>query len=189
MILHTHFLLHLYLISIVLDHLSLINTKSRFERDKVSKTEKKTEDETVCQRLRKKLRITCLDYQDRELLWIVCITCVNWEYLVRDFHSVWYPVRRTTENRSWSVSSNCYSCFTLNSEHLVGFCQDFYCAYSDTEVRVNYFELHIDFQLSKRGVIYLFHSRKRHISSEGKSDTWVISSLLFEFLYADINIS
>ena len=40
MILHTHFLLHLYLISIVLDYLSLINTKYRFERDKVSKTEK-----------------------------------------------------------------------------------------------------------------------------------------------------
>ena len=40
MILHTHFLLHLYLISIVLDYLSLINTKYIFERDKVSKTEK-----------------------------------------------------------------------------------------------------------------------------------------------------
>ena len=40
MILHTHFLLHLYLISIVLDKLSLINPKYRFERDKVSKTEK-----------------------------------------------------------------------------------------------------------------------------------------------------
>ena len=40
MILLTHFLLHLYLISIVLGYLSLINTKYRFERDKVSKTEK-----------------------------------------------------------------------------------------------------------------------------------------------------
>ena len=39
MILHTHFLLHLYLISIVMDKLSLINPKYRFERDKVSKTE------------------------------------------------------------------------------------------------------------------------------------------------------
>ena len=40
MILHTHFLLHLYLISFFLDYLSLINTKSRFERDKVRKIEK-----------------------------------------------------------------------------------------------------------------------------------------------------
>ena len=40
MILHTHFLLHLYLVSIFLDYLSLINTKSRFGRDKVSKIEK-----------------------------------------------------------------------------------------------------------------------------------------------------
>ena len=108
---------------------------------------------------------------------------------VRDFHSVQYPVRRTTDNRSWSVSLQWYSCLTLNSEHLVGFIRDSYCAYSETEVRVKHFELHIDCQLSKRGVIYLFHSRKIHISSEGKSDTWVISSLLFHFLYADINIS
>ena len=40
MILHAHFLLHLYLISIVLDYLSLINTKSRFKRDKVRKIKK-----------------------------------------------------------------------------------------------------------------------------------------------------
>ena len=40
MILHTHFLLHLYLISIVMDKLSLINPKYRYERDKVSKFEK-----------------------------------------------------------------------------------------------------------------------------------------------------
>ena len=40
MILHAHFLLHLYLISIVLDYLSLINKKSRSKRDKVSKIEK-----------------------------------------------------------------------------------------------------------------------------------------------------
>ena len=39
MILHTHFLLYLYLISIVLDYHSLINPKYRFKRDKVSKTE------------------------------------------------------------------------------------------------------------------------------------------------------
>ena len=70
----------------------------------------------------------------------------------------------------------------------MGFRRDSYCAYSDTKVRVNSFELHIDCQLSKRGVIYLFHSIKIHIKSKGKSDTWVISSLLFDFLYADINI-
>ena len=40
MILHTHFLLHLYLISIFLYYLLLIITKSRFERDKVSKIKK-----------------------------------------------------------------------------------------------------------------------------------------------------
>ena len=67
------------------------------------------------------------------------------------------------------------------SEHLVGFCCDSNCAYSDTKVKVNYFELHIDFQLSKRSVIYLFCSRKIHTSSEVKSDTLVISSLLFDF--------
>ena len=50
-------------------------------------------------------------------------------------------------------------------------------------------ESHIDRQFSKRGVIYLFHSRKIHISAKGKSDTSVISSLLFDFLYDDINIS
>ena len=47
-----------------------------------------------------------------------------------------YPVRRTTENRSRSVSLQRYSCLTLSSEHLVGLCRDSYCAYSDTEVRV-----------------------------------------------------
>ena len=40
MILHTHFLLHLYLISIFLYYLSLIITKSIFEKDKVSKIKK-----------------------------------------------------------------------------------------------------------------------------------------------------
>ena len=69
--------------------------------------------------------------------------------------------------------------FDPSSEHIVGFCRDSGCAYSDTEVKVNYFELHIDCKFSKLGVIYLFHSRKRHISSKGKSDTLVISSLLF----------
>ena len=130
-----------------------------------------------------------LDYQDFELLWLGYITCVNQKYIVRDFHSVRYPVRWTTENRSWSLSLQWYSCLALSSEHLVGLCRDSYCAYSDTEVKVNYSELNIDCQFSKRGVIYLFHSRNIHISSKGKSDTWVISSLLFDFLYADINIS
>ena len=40
MILHTHFLLHLYLISIFLYYISLVNAKSRFETDKVSKIKK-----------------------------------------------------------------------------------------------------------------------------------------------------
>ena len=40
MILHTHFLPHLYLISLFLDYLSLIITKSIFEKDKVSKIKK-----------------------------------------------------------------------------------------------------------------------------------------------------
>ena len=70
MILHTHFLLHLYLISIFLYYISLINSKSRSERDKVSKIEKKSEEDTVWQRLTKKLRRPRLDYQDRELLWL-----------------------------------------------------------------------------------------------------------------------
>ena len=41
MILHTQFLLHLYLISIFLYYLSLIITKYRFEKDKVRKIKKK----------------------------------------------------------------------------------------------------------------------------------------------------
>ena len=96
MILHTHFLLHLYLISIVLDYLSLINPKYRLKETKLAKPKKNAEEETVWQKLRKMLRIPRLYYQDRELLRIVCITCVNRRYLVRDFHSVRYPVRRTT---------------------------------------------------------------------------------------------
>ena len=40
MILHTQFLLHLYLILIFLYYLSLIITKSIFEKDKVSKIKK-----------------------------------------------------------------------------------------------------------------------------------------------------
>ena len=127
----------------------------------------------------KKLRRSHVDSQDRELIWLGCITQST--NLLRDFHSVWYPVCQTTENRSWHGLLHWYSCLTLKSEHLVGFCRDSYCDYSNTEFRVNYFELHIDCQLSKRGVIYLFHSRKIHISSKGKSNTWVISSLLFRF--------
>ena len=76
MILYTHILLHLFLISIFSDCLSLINTKSRIERDNLAKSKKETEEETVWQRFRKKLSIPCLDYQDRELLWIGFITCV-----------------------------------------------------------------------------------------------------------------
>ena len=77
MILHTHFLLHLYLISIFSDYLSLINTKSRIERDNLAKSKKETEEETVWQRLRKKLMIPHLEYQDRELIQIGFITCVS----------------------------------------------------------------------------------------------------------------
>ena len=40
MILHTHFLLHLYLISFFLYYLLLIITKSRLEKDKVRKIKK-----------------------------------------------------------------------------------------------------------------------------------------------------
>ena len=40
MILHTQFLLHLYLILLFLYYLLLIITKSRFEKDKVSKIKK-----------------------------------------------------------------------------------------------------------------------------------------------------
>ena len=68
------------------------------------------------------------------MFWLGCNTQST--NLVRDFHSVRYPVCRTTENRSWSVLSQWYSCLTLNSERLVGFCRDSYCAYSDTEIRV-----------------------------------------------------
>ena len=133
MILHTHFLLHLYLISIFLYYISLINSKSRFETEKVNKI-KEEEEDTVWRRLTKKLRRPCVDYQYRELLLLGCTTQST--KIVRDFHSVRYPVCPTTQNRSWSVLSQWYSCLTLNSEHLVCFCRDSYCAYSDTEVRV-----------------------------------------------------
>ena len=77
MILHTHILLHLYLILIFSDYLSLINTKSRMERDNLEKSKKETEEETVLQRLRKKLSIPCLDYHYPEMLWIGFITCAS----------------------------------------------------------------------------------------------------------------
>ena len=51
----------------------------------------------------RRLRRLRVDYQDRELLWLGFITQSN--NLVRDSHSVQYPVRQTTENRSWSVLS------------------------------------------------------------------------------------
>ena len=121
MIVQTHFLLQLYLISIFLYYISLINTKSRFERDKVRKFKKKAEEDTIWQRFRKKLRRHRLDYQDRELLWIGFITYVNRRYLVRDSHSVRYPVRQPTENRFWYVALQWFSCLTLRSEHIVVF--------------------------------------------------------------------
>ena len=72
-----------------------------------------------------------------------------------------------------------FSRLILNSEHLLGICCDSYCAYSDTDVRVNSFKLHIDFQLFKRSDINIVPSRKRHSPSMGKSNTRLISSLLF----------
>ena len=67
-----------------------------------------------------------LDYQYRDMLWIGFITCVNLRYLVRDSHSVRYPTRRKTENRSWYVPYQWFSCLTLISEHIVGFCGDYF---------------------------------------------------------------
>ena len=72
----------------------------------------------------------------------------------------------------------------------MGILRDSYYAGSGTDVRFNYFELHIDCQLFKRSDIYFVPSRKRHIPSKGKSNTRLISSLLFsDFLYDVINIS
>ena len=113
MVLHAQSLLNLYLISIFLYYVPLINTKSRFETDKVSKFKKKAEEETVWRRLTKNLRRPRVDSQDRELLWLGCTTQLT--NLVRDFHSVRYPVRWTTENRSWSVSLQLYICLTLSN--------------------------------------------------------------------------
>ena len=134
MILHTHFLLHLYPTSFFLYYLLLIIKNPDSKETKLEKSKKKTEEDTVWRRLMKKLRRPHIDYQDRGLLWLGYTTQST--NLVRDFHSVRYPVRRTTENRSWSVLSQWYICLTLNSEHLVGFRRDSYCAYSDTDVRV-----------------------------------------------------
>ena len=97
------------------------------------------------QRLKKKLRRPLLDYQDREMLRIGFITCVNRRYLVRDYHSVRYPVRQTTENRSWSVSYQWFSCLTLSSEYLVGFCYNSYCAYYDSRVEILCSTTFVDF--------------------------------------------
>ena len=46
-ILHTHFLLNLYLIPFLLYYISLIITKPRFETNRVSKIKKETEEETL----------------------------------------------------------------------------------------------------------------------------------------------
>ena len=61
----------------------------------------------------------------------------------------------------------------------MGIRRDSCCAYSDTDVKVNSFELHIDCQLFKRSDINMVPSRKRRSPSNGKSNTRVISSLLF----------
>ena len=62
-------------------------------------------------------------------------------------------------------------------------CRDSYRAYSDTAVRVNYFELHIDCQLFNRSDINIVTSTKRHSPSKGKSNMRVISSLLFSIFF------
>ena len=61
----------------------------------------------------------------------------------------------------------------------MGILLDSYCDYSDTDVRVNSFELHIDCQLFKLSDINIVPSRKRHSPSKSKSNTRVISLLLF----------
>ena len=53
-ILHTHFLLNLYLILVLLYYISFIITKYRFEKNRVSKKKKDTEEETVIGWLTKK---------------------------------------------------------------------------------------------------------------------------------------
>ena len=53
-ILHTHFILNLYLIPFLLYYLSLIIKKSRFETNRVRKIKKETEEETVISWLTKK---------------------------------------------------------------------------------------------------------------------------------------
>ena len=94
MILHTHFLLHLYLISIfcITYCLELQNTDSK--ETKLAKSKKKTEEDTVWLRLTKKLRRPRIDSQDRKLLWLGRTTQST--NLVRDFHSIRYKIRRTT---------------------------------------------------------------------------------------------
>ena len=49
MILHTHIVLHLFIISNFLDCLSLINKKLRIEQDGSEKLKKETEEETAWQ--------------------------------------------------------------------------------------------------------------------------------------------
>ena len=67
----------------------------------------------------------------------------------------------------------------------------------NTQKMINSNETHLTVEISyliiseglSFNIEFSFHSKKIHISSKGKSNTWVISSLLFDFLYADINIS
>ena len=53
-ILHTHFILHLYLIPFLLYYISLIIKKSRFETNRVRKIKKETEEKTAIRWLKKK---------------------------------------------------------------------------------------------------------------------------------------
>ena len=60
-ILHTHFILHLYLIRFLLYYISLIIKKYRFEKNRVRKIKKETEEETVIRCFTKKIQETsCL---------------------------------------------------------------------------------------------------------------------------------
>ena len=118
---------------------------------------------TEIQRLKKKLRSLRLDSQDRELLQIGFITCVNRWYLVRYSHRIWYPVCRTTEKRSRSMSYQCFSCLTLSSEHLVGFsprflsCLFWFWSWTIMQYYVCWLARYPDTDLKRHGSVTLRH--------------------------------
>ena len=71
----------------------------------------------------------------------------------------------------------------------MGIFRDYYCAYSDTDVRVNSFELHIDCQLFERSDINIVPSRKRHIPSKGNSNTLVDKEDTGDFAFTPMTVS